>query len=144
MLTRTPLHIVCDIFALFLIYIGKYPLCCWLLIWPVQNDTKTWKMTETLAHEYSSDSTQWELSNEYQHDRVKMVFKDLCILYPCALNKCSLSIGREIIEAYDTVQVRPVGVTGLSSIVCLLLVIDTRQLSISSAPPPSSLSLLAA
>ena len=65
-----------------------------------------------------------------------MFFKDLCILYPCALNKCSLSIGRDIIEAYDTLQVRPVGVTGLSSIVCLLLVIDTSQLSISSAPPP--------
>ena len=31
---------------------------------------KTWKMTETLAYEYSSESTQWELSNEYQHDRV--------------------------------------------------------------------------
>ena len=27
-------------------------------------------MTETLAHGYSSDSTQRELSNEYQHDRV--------------------------------------------------------------------------
>ena len=28
------------------------------------------KVTETLAQEYSSKSTQWELSNEYQHDRV--------------------------------------------------------------------------
>ena len=28
------------------------------------------KMTETLAHGYSSESTQRELSNEYQHDRV--------------------------------------------------------------------------
>ena len=36
-------------------------------------------MTETLAHGYSSDSTQRELSNEYQHDRVKMVFKNLCV-----------------------------------------------------------------
>ena len=27
-------------------------------------------MIETLAHVYSSESTQWELSNEYQHDRV--------------------------------------------------------------------------
>ena len=27
-------------------------------------------MTETLAHGYSSASTQRELSNEYQHDRV--------------------------------------------------------------------------
>ena len=39
-----------------------------------------WKMTETLAHGYSSESTQWELSNEYKHDRVKMVFKDLSVL----------------------------------------------------------------
>ena len=31
---------------------------------------KTWKMTETLANGYSSESTQWELSNEYQLDRV--------------------------------------------------------------------------
>ena len=41
---------------------------------------KPLKMTETLAHAYSSESTQRELSNEYQHDRVQMVFKDLCIL----------------------------------------------------------------
>ena len=31
---------------------------------------KTWKITETLAYGYSSESAQWELSNEYQHDRV--------------------------------------------------------------------------
>ena len=31
---------------------------------------KIWKMTETLAHGYLSETTQWELSNEYQHDRV--------------------------------------------------------------------------
>ena len=36
-------------------------------------------MTETVAHEYSSERTQRELSNEYQHDRVEMVFKSLCI-----------------------------------------------------------------
>ena len=29
---------------------------------------------------FSYESTQWELSNEYQHDRVKMVFKNLCVL----------------------------------------------------------------
>ena len=37
-------------------------------------DTKCFKiplkMTETLAHGYSSESTQRELSNEYEHDRV--------------------------------------------------------------------------
>ena len=37
-------------------------------------------MTETLAYGYSSESTQRELSNEYQYDRVWMVFKNLCIL----------------------------------------------------------------
>ena len=31
---------------------------------------KIWKITETLAYGYSYESTQWELSNEYQHDRV--------------------------------------------------------------------------
>ena len=39
---------------------------------------KTLKMTETLANGYSSESTQQELSNEYQHDRVQMIFKNLC------------------------------------------------------------------
>ena len=37
-------------------------------------------MTETLANGYSSKSAQRELSNEYQHDRVQIVFKNLCIL----------------------------------------------------------------
>ena len=31
---------------------------------------KNWKMIETLAPGYSYESTQRELSNEYQHDRV--------------------------------------------------------------------------
>ena len=35
------------------------------------------KMTETLAHGYTTDSTQRELSNKYQHDSVKMVFKNI-------------------------------------------------------------------
>ena len=55
------------------------PLCCWWLIWLIQNDAKTWKMTETLTYWYSSESTPQELSNEYQHDRVKMVFKHFCV-----------------------------------------------------------------
>ena len=38
---------------------------------------KNYKMTKTLANGYSSESTQRELSNEYQHDRV---VKNLCIL----------------------------------------------------------------
>ena len=37
-------------------------------------------MTETLANGYSSDSTQRELFNEYQHGRVKIwFFKKLCV-----------------------------------------------------------------
>ena len=41
---------------------------------------KNLKMIETLAYGYSSESAQRKLSNEYQHDRVKMVFKNLCVL----------------------------------------------------------------
>ena len=37
-------------------------------------------MIETLAHGYSSERTQQELSNEYQDDRVKMVLKKVGIL----------------------------------------------------------------
>ena len=37
-------------------------------------------MTKTLANGYSSESTHRELSNEYQHDRVSMVFKDFSVL----------------------------------------------------------------
>ena len=38
---------------------------------------------ETLPYGFSSESTQGELSNAYQHDRVKMVFKkSLCPLRP--------------------------------------------------------------
>ena len=36
--------------------------------------TKGWEMTDTMANGCSYDSTQQELSNEYQHDRVKMIF----------------------------------------------------------------------
>ena len=41
---------------------------------------KNLKIAETLAYGYSSESTRRELSNEYQHDRFLMVFKNLCIL----------------------------------------------------------------
>ena len=41
---------------------------------------KYYKLTETLVHGYSSESAWLKLSNEYQHDRVQMVFKNLCIL----------------------------------------------------------------
>ena len=33
-----------------------------------------------MAHWYSSESTQQELSNEYQHDKGSMVFKCLSVL----------------------------------------------------------------
>ena len=53
---------------------------------------KSCKITETLAFGYSYESTQQELSNEYQHDRVLDVFQKS--LRPCALEKSSLSIER--------------------------------------------------
>ena len=34
-------------------------------------------MTETLAHGYSAEKNQQDLSNEYQHDRV---YKNCCVL----------------------------------------------------------------
>ena len=40
---------------------------------------KTLRITVTLANGYSFESTQRELSNEYQHDRVWMVFKDFYV-----------------------------------------------------------------
>ena len=41
---------------------------------------KTWKMTQTLAYGYSSDTLR-ELSNEYQHDRVQMLLRTFCIFF---------------------------------------------------------------
>ena len=43
-------------------------------------NTKKLKITVTLANGYSSESSQRELSNVYQNDRVSMVFKNLCVL----------------------------------------------------------------
>ena len=43
---------------------------------------KNFKMNEILAHGYSSESTKKELSNEYQHGRVQMIFKVFCSLVP--------------------------------------------------------------
>ena len=40
---------------------------------------KTWKVIETLANGFSSESTQRELFNEYQHDRVLTFIKNRCI-----------------------------------------------------------------
>ena len=49
---------------------------------------KTW--TETLAYGYSSENTQQDLSNEYQHDRVSMVFLHLCVLVLCMIDASAL------------------------------------------------------
>ena len=49
-----------------------------LLVSYLANTKYAKKKTETLEHGHSSESTQRELSNEYQHDRVVMVFKDIC------------------------------------------------------------------
>ena len=38
-------------------------------------------MTETLACGYSSQSAQQQLSNEYQHDRLYMFFKNRCVFF---------------------------------------------------------------
>ena len=56
--------------------------CIMLLVanLPIQNETKTWKMIEILARGYSSESSLRDLSNEYQHDRVWTVFKNLSVL----------------------------------------------------------------
>ena len=54
--------------------------------------TKNWEMTEILAHGYSSDSTQQEISYEYPHDLIMMTFINLW--HSCALDKSNLSIRR--------------------------------------------------
>ena len=47
-------------------------------------------MTETLAHAFSSESIQQELSYEYQHNRVPDSFQ--ISLHLCALDEISLNI----------------------------------------------------
>ena len=66
---------------------------------------KNWKMAETLAHGYSSERTQQALSNQYQHDRVKKIFKNVCALLirmkvASALKKFSASSIRNIDMAF--------------------------------------------
>ena len=62
-------------------------------------------MTETLANGYSSESPQRELSNEYQHDRVWMVFKKICLLVLWMKVVSALEglkhFGSHIISVYD-------------------------------------------
>ena len=59
---------------------------------------RTERLTETMAHGYSSESTQRELSNEYQHDRVCKVFKDVCIHVLCMKLASALERLRENIS----------------------------------------------
>ena len=76
-------------------------------------------MTETLANGYSSESTQQELSNEYQHDRFQMVFKNLCILV--ILTEVALALkGLNIPWRDETRQTVAAVINGLDtySIVC--------------------------
>ena len=49
-------------------------------------------MTETLTHGYSSESTYREIFNEYQHDRIQMLFRNS--LHSCTSAESSLSIER--------------------------------------------------
>ena len=52
---------------------------------------KNLKITQTLAHGYSSESIRQELSNEYQHDRIWKIFSKN-LFCPCALDKSSLCV----------------------------------------------------
>ena len=71
---------------------------------------KTGKITETLEHGRLYESYQQELSNKYQYDRVKMVFRKS--LHPCALDKSSFSITLEglripvILRSYKSTKLR--------------------------------------
>ena len=57
---------------------NRYTLTLMLLVAYLANTKscrKPKEMTETPAYRYTSKSTQQELSNEYQHDRMLMVFQ---------------------------------------------------------------------
>ena len=60
-------------------------------------------MTETLVHGYSSESTQREQSNEYQHDRVRWFsncFASLCLRMKVAFALEGLRFPPEIVIWY--------------------------------------------
>ena len=61
-------------------------------------------MTGTLAHVSSSESTQRELFNEYQHDRVLKGFQ--IFLHSCAFDESSLSIERVKWSSYPCLWTR--------------------------------------
>ena len=67
------------------------PLCRWWLIWPIQNNAKIWKMTETLP----KGTHLRVLGESYQMNTNMTVFRWISkILRYCVLDKISLSIGR--------------------------------------------------
>ena len=58
-----------------------YPVCCCQgLVGQYEMPTKRGEMTKTFAHGYSFYSSPEEISNEYQYDRVLMIFINLCLL----------------------------------------------------------------
>ena len=66
---------------------------------------KSWKITETLAYGYYYECTPWGLSDEYQYDWVKMVFKNLCVLVHWM--KVALPLkGLNIVEPFSCTTVR--------------------------------------
>ena len=64
-------------------------------------------MVETLANGYSSESTQRELSNEYQQDMVKMVFKNLCVLVLWTKEASALEGLRGFIDQAEEIKSTP-------------------------------------
>ena len=70
-------------------------------------------MTETLANGYSFESSQRELSDECQHDRVQMFFKNLCVLVlwikvASALERLNLKkIAKLLASHFSVFQVDP-------------------------------------
>ena len=79
---------------------------------------KTFKMTETLANRYSSESTPRELSNEYQHDRVKMLLENLFVLVLCMKVLSALKGLKSYVQLSDHVSTSPANV--LNNLVCIL------------------------
>ena len=76
-----------------------------------KNAKKHRKITETLAKGYSSESTRRELSNEYQDDRVSMVFQESCILVLWTKVVSAL----EGLNAPTTIYIQGVGLMSLSN-----------------------------
>ena len=62
---------------------------------------KALKITETLTNGYSSESTQRALSNEYQHNRFWMVFKDFYVFVLWTKVVSALEGLRKIIEKWQ-------------------------------------------